>query len=107
MVRPSFTAHPASVGETYGQHFRSACKFSAQMISAGVACLFHGIFPFLFVSTGSSTVRKLYDRMVVNRTRTLAEGTGMSVTPSADKDNLERTIAHRGASLEENPEAHD
>lgn len=77
------------------------------MISGGVACFFHAIFPFLFVSTGSSTVRKLYDRMVVNRARTLAEGTGKSVTPSADNDNMERTIAHRGASLEENPEAHD
>jgi hypothetical protein len=69
MERWSFTEHPASVGETYTQHFCSACKFSASMISAGIACFVHGLFPFVFVTTGSSTARRLYDRMVTNRTR--------------------------------------
>jgi hypothetical protein len=69
MERWSFTAHPASVGETYAQHFWSACKFSASMISAGFACFVHGLFPFVFVTTGSSTVKKLYDRMVTHRLR--------------------------------------
>ena len=69
MERWSFTEHPASVGETYSQHFYSACKFSASMISAGIACFVHGLFPFVFVTTGSSTVRRLYDRMVTNRPR--------------------------------------
>jgi Family of unknown function (DUF6356) len=69
MLRPSFTEHPASVGETYGEHFRSACNFSASMISGGLACFVHAIFPFLFASTGSFTVRRLYERMVASRTR--------------------------------------
>jgi hypothetical protein len=69
MQRWSFTAHPASVGETYREHFRSACKFSASMISAGIACFVHGVFPFVFVTTGSSRVRELYERMVANRAR--------------------------------------
>jgi Family of unknown function (DUF6356) len=70
MQRWSFTAHPSSVGETYGEHFRSACKFAAGMISAGIACLVHAVFPFVFVTTGSSKVRELYERMVANRART-------------------------------------
>jgi hypothetical protein len=69
MGRFSFTEHPASVGETYSEHFRSASRFSGSMIVGGIACLVHAIFPFLFMSTGSSTIRKLYDRMVTNRAR--------------------------------------
>ena len=69
MQRLSFTEHPASVGETYGEHFRSACQFSARMIAGGIACLVHAVFPFVFVSTGSSTIRMLYERMVTNRAR--------------------------------------
>lgn len=72
MQRWSFTEHPASVGETYGEHFRSACKFSAGMISAGVACFVHAVFPFVFVTTGSSKVRELYERMVANRARAVS-----------------------------------
>src|SRR5260370_13957953 len=68
-MRLSFTEHPASVGETYGEHFRSACKFAASMISGGVACFVHAVCPFVFVTTGSSTVRHLYELMVTNRAR--------------------------------------
>jgi Family of unknown function (DUF6356) len=68
-MRLSFTEHPASVGETYGEHFRSACKFAASVISGGVACFVHAVCPFVFVTTGSSTVRHLYELMVTNRAR--------------------------------------
>jgi len=64
-----FTEHPESVGETYAEHFIVASSFGIPMISAGVACLLHGIFPFLFEKTGSNLVKKLYDRMVINRVR--------------------------------------
>jgi hypothetical protein len=74
MERWSFTEHPASVGETYTQHFVSACKFSVSMVSSGIACFVHGLFPFVFVTTGSSTVRRLYDRMVTNRIRGPIDG---------------------------------
>lgn len=78
MGRWSFTAHPASVGETYVQHFWSACRFSASMISAGIACFVHGLFPFVFVTTGSSTVRKLHDSMITNRARGRVDGSSES-----------------------------
>jgi hypothetical protein len=71
MGKLSFTEHPASVGETYGAHLRSACGFSIIMIAGGLACLVHAIFPFLFVSTASATIRELHDRMVINRARAM------------------------------------
>ena len=52
--RVSFTHHPATVGETYAQHFHTATGFCIRMIGGGLACLVHAIFPFLFETTGSS-----------------------------------------------------
>jgi hypothetical protein len=63
----AFTEHPASVGESYTEHlFRAAC-FGTRMIFGGIACLVHGVLPFLFVRTGSRAIAELNDRMVVNR----------------------------------------
>ena len=64
-----FTEHPASVGETYGEHMTSAAGFGTRMILAGMACLVHAVLPFLFVRTGSRAITELNDRMVVNRQR--------------------------------------
>ena len=51
----------------------SAWFFASRMIGAGVACLLHGLFPFLFRTTGSTTIRQLHERMVTNRTRHKSE----------------------------------
>lgn len=64
-----FTAHPESVGETYFEHMRVAGSFGWPLLMAGFACLLHGIFPFLFKSTGSKMVCQLHTRMVTNRVR--------------------------------------
>lgn len=64
-----FTDHPASVGETYVQHMGSASFFGSRMILAGLACMLHGLLPFLFTSTGRRTIEMLHERMVVNRHR--------------------------------------
>ena len=65
----SFTKHPNDVGETYGEHFVVATSFGFAMIAGGLACLVHGILPFLFTSTGSATIKSLHERMVVSRRR--------------------------------------
>jgi hypothetical protein len=65
----AFSDHPASVGETYGQHMGVAFGFGARLIVAGCACLLHGLLPFLFVRTGSATVRALHDEMLMHRRR--------------------------------------
>jgi uncharacterized protein DUF6356 len=68
----SFSEHPRSVGETYFEHLQSASFFGSRMIVAGAACMLHGIFPFLFVTTGSKTVKHLHERMITHRTRVKA-----------------------------------
>lgn len=56
-----FTKHPHSVGETYVEHARFAFGTGIRMVFAGFACIIHGIFPFLFVKTGSTTITSLHE----------------------------------------------
>jgi len=69
MLRKLFNDHPETVGETYWQHMGMAFSFAGTMIFSGFACLIHGIFPFLFLKTGSKAITGLHDRMVTNRSR--------------------------------------
>jgi hypothetical protein len=65
-MRPirAFTDHPASVGESYGEHLVRAVCFGTRMV---LACLIHGVLPFMFERTGSSAVKVLNERMVRSR----------------------------------------
>jgi Family of unknown function (DUF6356) len=62
MTNP-FTAHPASVGESYGQHFRFAFRFGARMVCGGAAAIVHSVLPFLFTTTAS----RINDSLVAMR----------------------------------------
>ncbi|MDP8993987.1 MAG: DUF6356 family protein [Pseudomonadota bacterium] len=62
-----FTRHPGEVGETYGEHFRSAGGFGLRMLAGGLACLVHAVFPFWFIHTGSRTMDALHRRMTRRR----------------------------------------
>jgi len=62
-LKAYFTEHPASVGESYGEHFRVASHFSKELLLAGIACAVHAIVPNLFTTTGSSKVRQLHSEM--------------------------------------------
>ncbi len=68
-LKAKFTDHPATVGETYGEHFASAMGFSLAMLRAAFACAVHAVLPFLFVKTGSECITELHDRMVTNRSK--------------------------------------
>ena len=65
VVKRYFTEHPASVGETYGQHFRVATRFAIELAVAAVAAAVHAVVPSLCASTASSKVRGLHDQMTV------------------------------------------
>jgi Family of unknown function (DUF6356) len=62
-----FTAHPATVGESYGEHLVTATSFGGRMVLAGLACMLHGLLPFLFVRTGSRAVSELNAQLVARR----------------------------------------
>ncbi len=73
-LKAKFTDHPATVGETYGEHFVSAMGFSLSMLKAAFCCGMHAILPFMFEKTGSDCITELYDRMVTNRSKLPADG---------------------------------
>ena len=57
-----FTAHPASVDETYFEHMAFAGRFSGKLFAAAFAALVHAVLPFLFEKTASGIVGQLYHR---------------------------------------------
>lgn len=57
-----FTAHPASVGETYLEHFAFALAFGVRMTLGGVAAMVHAVFPFAFITTASRALDELNAR---------------------------------------------
>jgi hypothetical protein len=68
-IGKAFRDHPASVGETYAEHLRSALGFSVSMCRAAVCCGVHAFLPFLFQRTGSQAIEDLHRRMVRQRSR--------------------------------------
>ena len=62
-----FTEHPATIGETYVSHLFKATAFGVRMLIAGIACILHGLFPFLCVTTGSDAMKSLHDEMSARR----------------------------------------
>ena len=61
------TDHPASVGESYAEHFGVATRFGLRMIAGGIGVVLHGVLPFLFTTTGSRTVEALNAEIVAKR----------------------------------------
>jgi len=62
-----FRTHPASVGESYVEHFGMATAFGFALLRAGIACLIHAFLPFLFTTTGRRAIEDLHRRMVTHR----------------------------------------
>ncbi len=59
-----FLAHPHSVDESYGEHFRFAFGFGLELLGAALAALAHAMLPFLFQTTASLTVKRLHARIM-------------------------------------------
>ena len=72
-LKAKFTEHPASVGESYGQHFAMAMGFSAALLKAAFCCAVHAVLPFAFEKSGSECISGLHDRMISNRNRLEAQ----------------------------------
>ncbi|ANK11920.1 DUF6356 family protein [Erythrobacter neustonensis] len=72
MIEKLFTEHPRAIGETYGQHARTAFSFGWRMAVGGAACMVHALVPGIFVKTASRTVVQL-DAEMRGRKATAAE----------------------------------
>jgi hypothetical protein len=59
VISKYFTTHPASVGETYWEHFCFATKVFCSLSKGAIACICHAFFPAVFPKTASDTIRRL------------------------------------------------
>ena len=62
-ISEKITDHPASVGQTYFEHFKFAVKVSASLFKAFSACLIHAIYPPVHKNTASATIAELHNRI--------------------------------------------
>ena len=83
-----FVEHPRSVRESYLEHLIQAFSFSCLMLTGGIACFIHGLFPGLFTRSGSLIIQHLFDRMVQNRDRALVPNVDEVSINDADVTNL-------------------
>ena len=60
----AFIEHPASTGETYGQHCRRALRLAATLAAASMAALVHALVPGLFTTRASDTIFELNEDLV-------------------------------------------
>ena len=63
-----FTTHPNEHDMSYPRHFVQAWWYALQTFCATLIFLVHGLFPFLFVKTGSNLVQNLSDHFTMLET---------------------------------------
>ena len=69
MIKKLFLDHPASVGETYGEHAAFAASYGWTMLLGALACFVHALVPALCETTGSRTTLALHDRLTAARAK--------------------------------------
>lgn len=60
----AFTDHPASVDETYVEHFGVATSFARRLGVATVKAMIHAVIPGLCCTSVSATIRELNDEII-------------------------------------------
>lgn len=81
MVTTWFTAHPASEGETYGEHFRVAAGFSRQLAGAALAAAVHAVLPSFHKTTASQRIHSLAHCLETGNRDAI---TGLRATPCTE-----------------------
>ena len=66
-LRQHFTEHPASVDETYLEHFKVAARFARCLSIAAGAAAVHAIIPSLCTTTASKRICELHSEMTAGK----------------------------------------
>jgi len=75
-LRHHFTEHPASVGESYGEHFRVAAGFAGSLAFAAAAAAVHAVIPSMCSKTASRRIIAMHDTMTTG-----ARGAAIDASP--------------------------
>jgi|TARA_B100000073_G_scaffold344755_1_gene352245 hypothetical protein len=58
-MKNPFTEHPNSVGESYFNHMGHALSYFVKLLFITIVTFVHAFFPFLFVNTASTMIKKI------------------------------------------------
>jgi len=83
-LKSLFTSHPDAVGESYGEHFGVAMSYSGKLFAASCAAFVHALLPFLFVTTASSAIKKMYANMTRRGAPSPSSAPSLEVRASVD-----------------------
>ena len=86
LLRRLFLDHPASVDETYGEHFRAAIGYSGRLAAASLGAALHALVPGLCCTTASDRIHELESELQARRDLAAANDdlTGAASTRTAD-----------------------
>lgn len=62
-LKKHFADHPATVGQTYLEHFAFSASFSLRLLFASFTAIVHAIFPCFFEKNTSRSIEDLSKRM--------------------------------------------
>jgi hypothetical protein len=71
--RKAFTDHPASVDETYVEHFRVATHYSRELAGASLKALVHAFVPGMCCTSASEKIKQLHAEVTTGHRAELAE----------------------------------
>ncbi len=80
----AFEDHPASVGESYWQHFGAASRYGFLLSKAAGAAFIHAILPFMCEKTASKTIMQLHSEMTARFGQPAAQPTGRPAVQPAE-----------------------
>lgn len=66
-LKQHFTEHPASVDETYFEHFKVAARFARGLTIAAGAAAVHAVIPSMCTKTASERIRELHSEMTAGK----------------------------------------
>lgn len=71
--RKAFIDHPASVDETYFEHFRVATHYSRELAGASMKAFVHALVPGMCCTSASEKIKQLHGEVTTGHRAELAE----------------------------------
>ena len=81
--RRAFLDHPASVEETYFQHFKVAMHYARELAGASAKAAMHAFVPGLCCTSASDKIRQLHGEVTTGHRAELAEAARLARSTAA------------------------
>lgn len=83
VIRKAFLDHPASVDETYFEHFRVSTHYARELLTAGAKAMMHALVPGMCCTSASDKIKQLHGEVTTGHRAELAEAAKVAATTAA------------------------